>query len=666
MKISTKTKEMDTNIDVQESVDFGIDKENEAVIIDILRNKLYSHKIRTLVQEYMSNARDANREVGQTNPILVHFPTSESPDFWVRDYGPGLSSDRIAKVFVKYGNSTKRDTNTQTGGFGIGAKSAWSYTDSFIIESYYDGMKTVYNAQIADNNLGRLDKIAEHPTAEPSGVKVVVGVRQSDIREFGRCIQRASVYWDAHEFPNFINSNGWNDQRSEVKAARQRFFGLGFNNLADDVNLHPTGDYGIVVVDGIPFENNLVKIIDQNPSRNTIFVPNGLITVSASRESLEDKKENVAVLQKLANNIKNKFLERKEEIDKTSDYDFVMKHDGKMASEAGVHFPYDGKFIRSHHGSAFLQDADKHIRYSVFGNGHKLAAKKMDNVYYSLSYDDCVSKARHKRFLDHYGHNSVLIKVDFRERTTKISPITLQQCATMEVNESARKEFVDFIVSLGAKDFEEFYKKIPKKPRSITGTTQKRTGHPFYIPGNKKSFRPEDFPDDKIFILFNKKHSNCEYYRKLGYECVYTKSQKAYDGLIGLKKNFHSLEDFYKNVYKPTDAQAVYLFRDHGMDRPFDNLEALRLNLRNDPDIPSDLKKCFDLIGDYRKIIRTHMTWEMRKIVKESDKYKQLVGDSEFCESIIKKIPLLGLIRTYSGTDAMQDFKEYLFSKLGK
>jgi light-regulated signal transduction histidine kinase (bacteriophytochrome) len=103
-----------------ETQSFGIG--DPSVVIEILRNRLYEHKIRTLVQEYMSNARDAHREVGQKRRIEVVAPTQLEPTFKVRDFGPGISPDRMANVFVLYGASTKRTNNTQTGGFGCSAK----------------------------------------------------------------------------------------------------------------------------------------------------------------------------------------------------------------------------------------------------------------------------------------------------------------------------------------------------------------------------------------------------------------------------------------------------------------------------------------------------------------------------------------------------------------
>ena len=83
--------------------------QNVGIISDLLR-KHYAHPIRTLVQEYLSNARDAQRESkNNTDKIVVNLPTKISPILKIRDFGPGLSPKRINDVFCFLGNSTKRN-----------------------------------------------------------------------------------------------------------------------------------------------------------------------------------------------------------------------------------------------------------------------------------------------------------------------------------------------------------------------------------------------------------------------------------------------------------------------------------------------------------------------------------------------------------------------------
>ena len=61
---------------------------NSAIIIDYLRNKIYTDKIKTPVQEYLSNARDAMISVNNKNPIRITLPTGVKQSLVIRDFGP--------------------------------------------------------------------------------------------------------------------------------------------------------------------------------------------------------------------------------------------------------------------------------------------------------------------------------------------------------------------------------------------------------------------------------------------------------------------------------------------------------------------------------------------------------------------------------------------------
>ena len=100
----------------------------------------YQYKIRTPLQEIISNARDAHREAGcPEKAIKITLPTKLDNTFKVRDYGVGITPERMDNVFTSFGASTKRNSNNEVGGFGIGAKSPLCYTDQFNVTTYVDG-----------------------------------------------------------------------------------------------------------------------------------------------------------------------------------------------------------------------------------------------------------------------------------------------------------------------------------------------------------------------------------------------------------------------------------------------------------------------------------------------------------------------------------------------
>jgi hypothetical protein len=64
MKLAQHSNALETNVQ-RKTQNFAIG--DASVVIEIMRKRIYSHPIRTLVQEYMSNGRDANREIGRAH-----------------------------------------------------------------------------------------------------------------------------------------------------------------------------------------------------------------------------------------------------------------------------------------------------------------------------------------------------------------------------------------------------------------------------------------------------------------------------------------------------------------------------------------------------------------------------------------------------------------------
>lgn len=170
---------------VEDSVKFGIKSTGLAHIFNVLRNQLYSDKIQAVVREYSCNAVDAHVEQGiGERPIQVTLPSKLKLEFKVRDFGPALNDEEIHDVYAFYGESTKRNTNEQTGMLGIGSKSAFSYGDNFVINSFIDGKKHIWNAFIDPSQIGQISKIGTQKTDEENGIEIVIPVKEDDTDEF--------------------------------------------------------------------------------------------------------------------------------------------------------------------------------------------------------------------------------------------------------------------------------------------------------------------------------------------------------------------------------------------------------------------------------------------------------------------------------------------------
>jgi hypothetical protein len=303
MRLQEHSNRLETNVEA-DSQNFGIG--DASVVIEILRNRLYEHKVQTLVQEYICNARDAMREMGKGNDFQVTIPTQLSPTFKVRDFGPGISPDRMKDVFIMYGASTKRGSDLQTGGFGIGAKSAWSYTDSFTIVTYIDGTKRIYVAHTGVNNNGRLDHISTSKTDEPNGTEIQVAVGKHDIHEFRNAVFRAIYFWNERpeikgelDIPTLVGGYRLGDNLEIIDG----------NMIPEFVGYFRYGRNMLAVIDGVPYPigdklmdqvKKLYQLQELVNRKVILHMGNGVVEVSASRESIADSKISLAALEKIA------------------------------------------------------------------------------------------------------------------------------------------------------------------------------------------------------------------------------------------------------------------------------------------------------------------------------------------------------------------------------
>jgi len=150
----------------------------------ILSKNIYSNQILAVVREILCNAWDAHIEAGLTDkPIQVTLTPTE---FSVRDFGAGIHPDQVGPLYGRYGSSTKIVDGRVTGGFGLGCKAPFAYTDHFQMISCHAGQKTIYAiSKSSAEHQGRpaINPIAFVPTTE-SGVTVTVPIKTINQESF--------------------------------------------------------------------------------------------------------------------------------------------------------------------------------------------------------------------------------------------------------------------------------------------------------------------------------------------------------------------------------------------------------------------------------------------------------------------------------------------------
>lgn len=250
--------------------DFSI--QTNGVMIKALTSRLYSAPISSIVRELASNALDACTHT----PMRINIPSLLEPSFRIRDYGPGLSATQMAEVFTRFGESTKRDTNSQIGGFGLGAKSPFAIVNSYNIISFNGGNKTTYIASLTDNGMPSLHVVSSQPTTE-TGLEIVVPAKPS---------------------------SAWAEALQQIQFFQPRPTILG-HDFTYPTPIHKDSSYFVILdaspsilVGPVAYPLDLTKLSRFGNLPYTLKFAIGEIEVTASREEIVYSPATIALLRK--------------------------------------------------------------------------------------------------------------------------------------------------------------------------------------------------------------------------------------------------------------------------------------------------------------------------------------------------------------------------------
>lgn len=151
----------------------------------VLSDNLYKDSHGSIIRELSCNAYDAHCMVGKPDlPFDITLPDRFSNDLRIRDYGPGISPEDINDVYAVYFASTKDQDNDAVGAFGLGSKTPFALTDSFMVISRHNGIKRTYNAYM-DEGMPGISQFGDgEETDEPDGLEVIITVKDRDIQIF--------------------------------------------------------------------------------------------------------------------------------------------------------------------------------------------------------------------------------------------------------------------------------------------------------------------------------------------------------------------------------------------------------------------------------------------------------------------------------------------------
>jgi hypothetical protein len=190
----------------------AIEMGDPGTMMSYMFDTIYTNKIKVIVQELACNARDAHREIGNPDePITIKLPTEFDPAFFIQDHGVGLSPTRINEIYRKIGNSTKRGSNSQTGGFGIGSKTPWAKVNLFLVKTTsMEGDDLVYReyTMIRSGVHFTVNEMTDPEIRDPAmfrtGTTVEMEFEKSDWNQITKEIQKLFIEWPVK--PNIIGT----------------------------------------------------------------------------------------------------------------------------------------------------------------------------------------------------------------------------------------------------------------------------------------------------------------------------------------------------------------------------------------------------------------------------------------------------------------------------
>jgi hypothetical protein len=605
-----------------------------SIILDLL-SKLYSTPIQTLTQEYICNARDANREVKSTRPITITAPSVLNPVMTIRDYGPGLSEDRLKRVFVNYGVSTKSKDNNMTGGFGIGSKSAWAYTDSFTIISIVDNVKFTYLAHKTSKG-ATLTKLSSEPvTSENNGVAIQIAVKASDVNAFKDAITRAIYYWEESERPELFNlTMQYFDKKACLELKEDIFItkklNEGYNNF-------------ITVIDGIPYRvagnipaphhsvlHSRCKVIQ--------FLGNGVLKIAPNREDLIYNEENINKLTQYVQKIITLSNSRLKQLEASIKLAFNRNSFSDMktiAQDMASYFDHNGTNLNgeiSFFGDSFSFIQSNTYPFWRYGSKGKMKASRTINIedleqfYYR---DDKITSQAKANYALKKVPNGTLLETsytNFQEIKRIFNPKPLSSIDISDYRQN---------IARASKTAQPDRDVTIHEVRADGSTTVTKLYFDSIVPNRVYVWleREQFFNENQLCFL-----------KSLPSDLRVCYIAKSHIKSIANNPNFVNLAVFIKDF--PINADHIYQLFDNELSGSLQDLK--NFLVKNFASLVSDVKKEVKPLTQFK--LKEHVVFieELKTAIRNTAEYKKLQISKGFLELVHTKCPMVKLVNDYT------------------
>lgn len=279
----------------------GFTIEASAKAFQILSSNLYTDKPLAIVRELSANALDAHKQAKEERPFLLTLPSRMNPAFEIRDYGIGMSPETIQKLYTTFFGSDKNHDNEAIGGLGLGSKTPFSYTDTFTLLSFWEGVKYTWLCMIQEDGQPSIAMVEHCESDEDRGIQYIIPVKQEDFYTFSNKAKAVLSYFPAGSY----------------KAPDIEVYNVKYSLKRDEYGMRETSaSHPKVIMGPIAYrldksalnqeiQTKFYKLL--NNARLDIFCGIGDIDIQASREALSyDKKSQrqiIEVLQRVTDRI---------------------------------------------------------------------------------------------------------------------------------------------------------------------------------------------------------------------------------------------------------------------------------------------------------------------------------------------------------------------------
>lgn len=286
MKLAENIVEKTGNLVFEEEEAMDFDPAARGILLNNFIQQ-YGKPYEAVLREYTSNALDEHVLTNQSRPVEISLPTPLSPNLVIRDWGRGMDRNDL-RAYSRFGFSSKRDTDEQRGGFGLGSKSGLAIASQFTVSSIKNGKRNVAIIGRDVHGSPSTGYLPETDSDLPNGTTITIPT--SEVRRFRTAIEEGIFLgWK----PGTILINGQAPDRS-VHDAKYFTPLKDFGWEVTGYSAAPGGYYtGKVMIAGVLMEINWddAKVEDRNLRKGylsniIVKLDNGSVELLRSREGL--------------------------------------------------------------------------------------------------------------------------------------------------------------------------------------------------------------------------------------------------------------------------------------------------------------------------------------------------------------------------------------------